>query len=115
MANAFEISTTSVRRVMADFKRDPHSLDQLPKEKGRPIYAMPDKLQSITREYIRTANQAGIFITQEKLRQYLIEQDSSLEIDIRPLGRALDRWGFTYGEGVRSQHCFGRLFKVRAY
>jgi len=104
VANAFDISATSVRRVMADFNRDPHSLDQLPKEKGKPIYAMPDKLQSITREYIRTANQAGIFITQDKLRQYLIEQDSSLEIDIRTLGRALDRWGFTYGKGVRSQH-----------
>lgn len=104
VANAFDISAASVRRVMADFNRDPDSLNQLPKEKGRPLYTMPDKLQSIAREYIRSANQAGISITQEMLRQHLIEQDSSFEIDIRTLGRALDRWGFTYGKGVRSQH-----------
>ena len=73
-ADALGIGLGTVRRVMADFNRDPKSLDSPPKIKGRPDHAMPDSLQSIIREYVRTANQEGTFITLDILRQQLIER-----------------------------------------
>ena len=103
-ADALGVGLVTVRRVMADFHRDPNSLENLPKMKGRPDYAMPDSLQGIIREYIRTANQNGSFITLDILRQQLMESMSLTGVNIRTLGRALDRWGFAFGQGVRSQH-----------
>ena len=104
-ADALGIGLVTVRRVMADFNRDPNSLENPPKMKGRPDYAIPNSLQGIIREYIRTANQEGTFITLDVLRQQLIESiPLDDDINIRTLGRALDRWGFTFGKGIRSQH-----------
>ena len=104
VANALELSLTTVDRVMADFNRDPHLLEDLPKMKGRPDHVMPDSLQSVVREYIRTANKEGMFITLDVLRQQLIESIPLSDLNIRTLGRALDRWGFAFGKGIRSQH-----------
>lgn len=104
VANALELSLTTVDRVMADFNRDPHSLEDSPKMKGRPDHVMPDSLQSVIREYIRTANKEGMFITLDVLRQQLIESIPLSDLNIRTLGRALDRWGFAFGKGIRSQH-----------
>ena len=64
----------------------------------------PDALQSRAREYIRSANKEGMFITLDVLRQHLMEYDPSLDLNVRTLGRALDRWGFSFGKGIRSQH-----------
>jgi len=103
-AHALEIGLVTVRRVMADFNRDPKLLEQPPKIKGRPDHVMPDSLQSIIREYIRSANKEGEFITLDLLRQQLIESIPLDDLNIRTLGRALDRWGFAFGKGIRSQH-----------
>jgi transposase len=103
-ADALGVGLITVRRVMADFNRDPELLEKPPKDKGRPKHAAPEALQSIAREYIRSANKEGMFITLDVLRQHLMECNPSLDLDIRTLGRALDRWGFSYGKGIRSQH-----------
>ncbi|MDP3704819.1 MAG: transposase [Legionellaceae bacterium] len=103
-AHALGIGLVTVRRVMADFNRDPKLLEQPPKIKGRPDHVMPDSLQSIIREYIRSANKEGEFITLDLLRQQLIESIPLDDLNIRTLGRALDRWGFAFGKGIRSQH-----------
>ncbi len=73
VANALELSLTTVDRVMADFNRDPHLLESSPKMKGRPDHVMPDSLQSVIREYVRAANKEGMFITLDVLRQQLME------------------------------------------
>lgn len=91
-------------RILADFNRDPELLEKPMKYKGRPGYVVPDALQSEIREYIRSANKEGAFITLDMLRDSLTESHPTLELNIRTLGRALDRWGFAYGKGVRSQH-----------
>jgi len=103
-ADALGISLGTVRRVMADFNRDPQSLESPLKMKGRPEHAIPNSLQSVIREYIRTANQEGTFITLDVLRQQLMESIPLVDVNIRTLGRALDRWGFAFGKGIRSQH-----------
>lgn len=38
------------------------------------------------------------------LSDYLIGQGAEKSFSIRTLGRTLDRWGFTFGKGTRSQH-----------
>lgn len=103
-AQALGLGVVTVKRIMANFHRDPFLLDKPSQPKGRPNYIIPDSLQIITREYIRNANKEGIHITQETLRQYLMKQTPGLDIELKTLGRTLDRWGFTYGKGIRTQH-----------
>lgn len=113
-ANALDISLTSVERVMADFNRDPTSLEQPIKMKGRPDHVMPDSLQSVIREYVRAANKEGTYITLDMLRQELIEATSLNDLNIRTLGRALERWGFTFGKGIRSQYLKEKDYVITA-
>ena len=73
-ARALDLDVITIKRIMADFKRDPSLLDKPIQPKGRPGYILSDALQSITREYIRNANREWSYITQETLRQYLLEK-----------------------------------------
>ncbi len=60
-------------------------------------------MQTVTREYVRTANREGKHVTLELLYQHLKELETENEFSVRTLGRALDRWGFTFGKGTRTQ------------
>lgn len=42
-------------------------------------------------------------LTLEMLCQHIKVMKTEQEFSVRTLGRALDRWGFTFGKGVRSQ------------
>ena len=57
-----------------------------------------------TREYVRQANREGSHITLEMLAEYLKAEGGDPNFSVRTLGRALDRWSFTFGKGTRSQH-----------
>jgi hypothetical protein len=50
----------------------------------------------------------------DALRQHLLSTAPSLSIDLRTLGRTLDRWGFTYGKGTRSQHLKEKDYVIAA-
>src|SRR5688500_13409875 len=90
---------------MADSKRSPAWLIQDESiRRGRPPRVISDSLQTMTREYVRQANREGSHITLEMLSEYLKEEGSDPDFSVRTLGRALDRWGFTFGKGTRSQH-----------
>jgi len=103
VANALEVGVTTVKRVMADYNRNPDLLEQsLPR--GHPPQIIADSLQAITREYIRQTNLEGRHISLEMLSDYLKQQGAEQSFSIRTLGRTLDRWGFTFGKGTRSQH-----------
>ena len=52
---------------------------------------------------MREANKEGRYITLETLCQHIKVIKTEPEFSVRTLGRALDRWGFTFGKGVRSQ------------
>lgn len=56
--------------------------------------------QSCVRAFVHTENLAGRRVSVERLRQYLAEQ---CEVDVpkTTMWRALNRWGFTYGQGRR--------------
>jgi transposase len=104
-ANALGVGVATVKRVMADSRRSPAWLIQDEFiHRGRPPRVISDALQTKTREYVRQANQEGSHITLEMLSEYLKEESGDSDFSIRTLGRTLDRWGFTFGKGTRSQH-----------
>jgi len=103
-ANALEVGVTTVKRIMADYNRSPDLLEKQSHRRGHPPKIIADFLQAITREYIRQANLEGRHISLEMLSDYLKQQGAEQRFSIRTLGRTLDRWGFTFGKGTRSQH-----------
>ena len=104
-AHALGVGLATVTRVMADSTRSPAGLMQEEAiRRGRPPRVLSDSLQTITREYVRQAHREGSHLTREMLAEYLKAEGSAPNFRVRTLGRALDRWGFTFGKGTRSQH-----------
>jgi len=103
VANALGVGIATVKRVMADYNRGVGFADQENFHKGRPQRVLSDSMQAVTRDYVRKANREGKHITLEMLCQHLEATKPEQEFSIRTLGRALDRWGFTFGKGTRSQ------------
>ena len=103
VSNALGFGLSTVRRTMADYSRGINFDKESIVYRGRPQLALSDSAQTIVREYIRNANKEGAYITLETLCQYLEEVAPEQEFSIRTLGRALDRWGFTFGKGIRTQ------------
>jgi transposase len=104
-AHALGVGLATVKRVMADSKRSPAwSIQEESIRRGRPPRVLSDSLQTMTREYVRQANREGSHITLEMLAEYRKEEGGDPHFSVRTLGRALDRWGFTFGKGTRSQH-----------
>ena len=103
-AHALEVGVATVKRVMADYNRNPELLEKESARRGHPPRIIEDSLQALTREYVRQANRDGRYITLEMLSDYLKQHGNGQDFSIRTLGRTLDRWGFTFGKGTRSQH-----------
>lgn len=103
VVNALDISIATVKRVMADFNRGKDFTSEKVIQRGRPPRILASSLLKVVREYIRKANMEGRYITLETLCQHLKAENPDQEFSVRTLGRALDRWGFTFGKGVRTQ------------
>ncbi len=103
VSNALGFGIATVKRTMADYSRGVN-FDNMEKVfRGRPQRALSNSTQTIVRDYIRTANKEGAYITLEMLYQHLEDVVPEQKFSVRTLGRALDRWGFTFGKGVRTQ------------
>ncbi len=103
-ADALGIGIATVKRIMADYNRDPDLLDKSAKLRGRPIYAVSMSYQESTRSYIRTANKKGEYITLADIKNFLEEEYPGESFNKATLARTLNRWGFEFGHGIRSQH-----------
>jgi transposase len=103
-ADALELNRVTVDRVMREFRKDSKSLDNKPKMRGRPSYAINASNQEIVRAFVRQANLEGNYITVETVCDYLLEISPEEKFSIRTLSRALERWGFEFGRGIRTQH-----------
>lgn len=103
-ADALGIGTATVRRIMADYNRDPELLDEPAKKRGRPVHTVSASYQETVRSYIRSANIKGEYITLENIQDFLKEIYAGEPIHIATLARTLSRWGFEFGKGTRSQH-----------
>ncbi|MEN8123408.1 MAG: transposase [Bacteroidota bacterium] len=103
-ADALEVGVSTVKRITADFRRDPSLLDKNPAPRGRPNYAIDGSDKEKVRHFIRNANQNGQYITLSKLADFIKKNNPENKFHIATLARTLDRWGFEFGEGKRSQH-----------
>ncbi len=103
-ADALEIGVSTVKRVMADYRRDPLLLDKRPEAKGRPSQAIAGSHEEVVRGFIRHANQPGQYITISSISELIREREPDTEFHPVTLARTLDRWGFEFGKGKRSQH-----------
>lgn len=113
VADALEIGLATVNRIMADYNKDPESILKDVPHRGRPAHAINSSLQETVRSYIREANLAGRYITLETIRAY-IQEHSADEFHIATLGRTLDRWGFEFGKGTRTQHLKEKDYVIAA-
>jgi transposase len=103
VADALGFGIATIKRIMADYNRGINFEDTEQAFKGRPQRVLSDSIQTVVRDYIRKANKEGAYITLEMLCRHLAEVAPEQEFSVRTLGRALDRWGFTFGKGVRTQ------------
>lgn len=103
-ADALGIGVATVKRIMADYNRNPKLLDEPSMLRGRPVHAINVSCQEAVRAYIRTANKNGEYITLGNIRDFLKENSKEEQFHIATLARTLNRWGFEFGKGTRSQH-----------
>jgi len=103
-SEAIGIGTATVKRILADYNRDPKLLNRPTKMRGRPGYSVSTSHQETIRVYIRNANQKGEYITLANIRDVLNNNSFDETFHIATLARTLNRWGFEFGKGTRSQH-----------
>lgn len=103
-ADVLGIGLATVKRIMADYTRDPTLLNEPVKMKGRPGHSVDASHQEAVRAYIRAANQRGDHITLTHIHTFLEERSCDGSFHKTTLSRTLNRWGFEFGKGTRSQH-----------
>jgi len=99
---------------MADYNQNPDLLDEPPKNRGHRCHSISASYQEMVRQYIRTANQKGEYITLEDIKKARKENSVDKSFHIITLGRTLNRWGFEFGRGKRSQHLKEKDHVIRA-
>ena len=102
-ASALGVSESTVKVLMAAYNKKGN--DGLSRSnfnnRGRPRYALDSGIEPATRQFIRKANRDGEQVNIDIIRNFLRDE---LECDVArtTLWRALLRWGFEFGSGVRS-------------
>lgn len=103
-ADALGIGEATVKRILADYNRAPSLLETPNKMRGRPAHSVSISDQEKVRSYVRSANQNGQYITIENIKEFLKDNSDIEEFHSTTLSRTLNRWGFEFGKGTRSQH-----------
>ena len=101
-AKGLGIGQATIRRIMAEYNKNKQSVpDSIPKTRGRPEYMIPQDLQPIVRQYIRSQNLKGQHVSVDIVLRHLLKINPDYNFPTTTLWRALNRWGFTYGIGKR--------------
>ena len=101
-AKGLGIGQATVRRIMAEYNKNEQIIqDNLPKTRGKPEYAIPQNLQSVVRQYIRSQNLKGQHVSVDLVHKHLAKIDPDHKFPATTLWRTLNRWGFAYGTGKR--------------
>lgn len=101
-AKGLGIGQATVRRIMAEYNKNKQSVPHAePKTRGKPEYAIPQNLQPVVRQYIRSQNLKGLHVSVDLVRQHLEKNNPDYNFPTTTLWRTLSRWGFTYGTGKR--------------
>ncbi len=103
-ADALGIGLATVNRIMAAYNKNPNNIDSPPTPRGHPKYSVSQDSKEAVRAYIRQANMDGLHVTLELVKDFLISNShSSGAFHLSTLARTLDRWGFEFGRGIRTQ------------
>jgi hypothetical protein len=84
-ADALGVGEATVKRIMADYNRDPKLLDEPTKTRGRPTHAVNVSHQEAVRTYIRSANKNGEYITLAHIRDFLKDRSAEEPFHIATL------------------------------
>lgn len=114
VAKGLGIGEATVKRIMSRYQRDGQRvISPISKARGKPVPQVSSNLQPVVREYIRSHNLRGQYISIEKVRNFLVEEHNA-EIPAATLWRTVKRWGFTHGVGSRRSALKERDYVVRA-
>ena len=106
-ADALEIGLATVNRILSNYKKDPNSINCPGKARGCPSYAISNSHEEAIRSFIRQANMKGEYVTLDIIKEFFIKNSNNFEekeVSNRTISRTLDRWGFEFGKGKRTQH-----------
>ena len=103
-ADALGLGLATVNRVLGQYHKDPDIINELPQIRGHRAYSIDTTNQEAVRAYIRKANIDGSHITLESIQSLLKEKSPDYSCHLSTLARTLDRWGFEFGRGIRTQH-----------
>ena len=113
-ADAVGIGEATVKRIMASYNKDPKLLDNCIKMRGRPPHLVGETNQELVRDYVRTANKNGEYITLNDIKEFLKKNTLDESFHIATLARTLNRWGYEFGKGTRSQHLKEKDYVIAA-
>lgn len=100
-AKSLGIGVATVKRIMSRYtKSEKKVVIHYKKPPGRPPTRICPGVQPIVRQFIRTENLSGQRVSIERVLRFL-KSEHDVEIPKTTLWRALNRWGFTHGEGRR--------------
>lgn len=102
-ASALGISESTVKVIMSAYnKNGEEGLDWSKfRQRGRPAYAVESGIEPLIRQFIRRANRNGDQVNIEIIRHFM-RDELHFEVARTTLWRALQRWGFEFGTGLRS-------------
>jgi transposase len=100
-AKALGLGDATVKRIMARYVQSRGKVVvRIPQRPGRPPSRTSPNIQPIVRQFIRAENLGGRRVSIERVASYL-DTVHGIETPKTTLWRALNRWGFTHGEGRR--------------
>jgi transposase len=100
-AKALGLGVATVKRIMARYTKSGEKVVvRVPQRPGRPPSGIFPNVQPVVRQFVRAENLGGRRVSIERVGSYLLTEHG-IEIPKTTLWRALNRWGFTHGEGRR--------------
>jgi transposase len=100
-AKSLGLGVATVKKIMSRYtKSDETVVVHYKKPPGRPPERICPGVQPIVRQFVRTENLNGRRVSIDRVLKFL-KKEHQVEIPKTTFWRALDRWGFTHGEGRR--------------
>ncbi len=102
-ASALDISLSTVKVIMTAYnKQGEAGLDWSKfQQRGHAPYIVESGIEPLVRQFIRKANRNGDQVNVEIIRRFL-RDELHYAVAHTTLWRALQRWGFEFGTGIRS-------------
>jgi len=102
-AVALNISESTVKVIISAFNKKGEDGLNFSKfqQRGRPTYTVESGIEPLVRQFVRRANRDGEPVNIEIIRNFM-RDELYCDVAHTTLWRALQRWGFEFGKGIRS-------------